>query len=71
MALLYGTIGKYQEAIDTFDDVIKVALGSPLTKYSVKDHLFRAMLCSLCLKVQLEIFSFKVYFDDFLLGLNG
>ena len=53
VALLNGMLGKYQAAIDTFDEVVKVAHASPLTKYSVKDHLFRAMLCSLCLKVLL------------------
>jgi alpha-soluble NSF attachment protein len=51
VAALNATLEKYQEAIQTFDEIIKVALASQLTKYSVKDHMFKSLLCSLCLKV--------------------
>jgi len=38
----------FKKAIKLFEDVSKSSLGNKLTTYSVKDYLFKAMLCILC-----------------------
>lgn len=47
-ALLYGLMEQYDTAIEKFEEIARSALASQLTRYSVKDHLFKALLCSLC-----------------------
>jgi len=40
--------GKYDEAIDVYEKVARASVDNNLLRWSVKDYLFRAGLCSIC-----------------------
>lgn len=50
-ATICGEIGKFEEAAGLFESVAEESSSDQLRKYSVKDYLFRAGLCRLCLNV--------------------
>lgn len=59
-ATICGEIGKYEEAAELFERNAEESANDQLRKYSVKDYLFRAGLCRLCLNVSvLERFIIK------------
>ena len=45
VATINATAGKYDEAIEMFEKVSEAALENHLLKYSVREYLFKAMLC--------------------------
>lgn len=45
---LAALLGEYQLAVKYYEDVADHSLGSPLTKYSVREYFFKATLCHLC-----------------------
>lgn len=49
---LSGDIGNYEEAAKLFETNAEESVGDQLRRYSVKDYLFRAGLCRLCLEVK-------------------
>ena len=51
MAQFAGTLEEYDRAIDLFERVAAKSLDNNLTKWSVREYLFKAMICVLCLKV--------------------
>ncbi|KAF5304508.1 hypothetical protein FQR65_LT07935 [Abscondita terminalis] len=48
VALYSAQLENYQKAIAIYEQVALSSLESPLLKYSVKEYLFRAALCHLC-----------------------
>lgn len=46
--------GNYAKAIELYDNIIKVANGSALSKWSLKDYFFKVILCNLCLGDPIE-----------------
>lgn len=50
-ATISAEIGKYEEAAKLFENNAEESANDQLRKYSVKDYLFRAGLCRLCLDV--------------------
>lgn len=53
-ATICGEIGKFEEAAKLFESVAEESSSDQLRKYSVKDYLFRAGLCRLCLNVNIH-----------------
>lgn len=51
-ASISAEIGKYEEAAKLFENNAEESSNDQLRKYSVKDYLFRAGLCRLCLDVK-------------------
>ena len=51
VAQFAGTLEDYDRAIDLFERVASKSLDNNLTKWSVREYLFKAMICVLCLKV--------------------
>ena len=51
-ATICGEIGKFEEAAKLFEANAEESSSDQLRKYSVKDYLFRAGLCRLCLNVR-------------------
>eukprot|EP01101_Sappina_pedata_P011907 TRINITY_DN8081_c0_g1_i1.p2 TRINITY_DN8081_c0_g1~~TRINITY_DN8081_c0_g1_i1.p2 ORF type:complete len:285 (+),score=120.76 TRINITY_DN8081_c0_g1_i1:34-888(+) len=49
VALFTATLEKYDRSIEVYEKVARGALENNLLKWSVKDYLFRASLCQLCL----------------------
>lgn len=49
VAGILGTLGKYKEAIEIYEDVSKENVGHQLLRWSVKNHLFAASICQLCI----------------------
>lgn len=52
-ATISAEIEKYEEAAKLFESIAEDSANDQLRKYSVKDYLFRAGLCRLCLDVNL------------------
>ena len=50
-ATLFAEMGNYEEAAKLFENISEECANDQLKKYSVKDYLFRAGLCRLCLDV--------------------
>lgn len=50
-ATISAEIEKYEEAAKLFESIAEDSANDQLRKYSVKDYLFRAGLCRLCLDV--------------------
>lgn len=48
VAMISALAENYNIAIEKFESIARSSIESPLSKYSVKDYLFRAMLCRLC-----------------------
>ena len=46
--------GDYKKALDLYDTIIKQLSGSALSKWSLKDYFFKAILCVLCLADVIE-----------------
>jgi len=46
---LHADLEEYPQAITRYEQVANYSLASPLTKYSVKEYWFRAVLCALAL----------------------
>jgi alpha-soluble NSF attachment protein len=53
VAQFAGTLEDYDRAIDLFERVASKSLDNNLTKWSVREYLFKAMICVLCLKVSI------------------
>lgn len=51
VAQFAGTLEEYDRAVDLFERVAAKSLENNLTKWSVREYLFKAMICVLCLKV--------------------
>jgi alpha-soluble NSF attachment protein len=51
VAQFAATLKDYEKAIDLFERVSSKSLGNNLTKWSVREYLFKAMICVLCLNV--------------------
>lgn len=51
VAQFAGTLEDYDKAIDLFERVSLKSLENNLTKWSVREYLFKAMICVLCLAV--------------------
>lgn len=51
MAQFAATLEEFDRAIDLFERVAAKSLDNNLTKWSVREYLFKAMICVLCLKV--------------------
>merc|ERR1711976_1082243 len=47
VATFYGTLGKYERAVEIFESLGKKATASNLGKFGAKDHFFKAGLCYL------------------------
>ncbi|KAJ1919421.1 vesicular-fusion protein S17 [Mycoemilia scoparia] len=47
VASLAGDLGEFQQAIDVFESIAQESVNDNLTKWSVKDYLFKAGLCHL------------------------
>lgn len=48
LAQIAATMENYPLAIERFEEIAKSSMNNTLTKYSVKDYLFKALLCHLC-----------------------
>ena len=55
-ATIHADIGNYEEAAVLFEKNAEDSCSDQLRKYSVKDYLFRAGLCRLCL----DVFNIKI-----------
>ena len=51
MAQFAGTLEEYDRAIDLFERVAAKSLDNNLTKWSVREYLFKAYICVLCINV--------------------
>lgn len=47
----YAMTDKYDEAIELFEELASSSLGNDLTRWVIRDYLFKAGLCHLCLSV--------------------
>lgn len=56
-ASLAAKIGKYEQAAKLFEENAESCVTDSLRRYSVKDYLFRAGLCRLCLDVRRRLRS--------------
>lgn len=52
VAEMSAKLSNYERAIGIYEEVGKKSLDNNLTKWSVKDYLFRGMLCRLCTTVR-------------------
>lgn len=59
-ATLAADVGSFERAAELFEENATAASNDQLRKYSVKDYLFRAGLCRLCLDVSFVVFSVTV-----------
>ena len=50
---LHADLEEYAQAIARYEQVANYSLGSPLTKYSVKEYWLRAGLCALALEASI------------------
>jgi len=48
---LHAELEEYSQAIQRYEQVANHSLGSPLTKYSVKDYWLRSGLCAIAMSV--------------------
>jgi Soluble NSF attachment protein, SNAP len=51
VAQFAGTLEDYERAIEVFERVASKSLENNLTKWSVREYLFKCMICVLCLEV--------------------
>jgi hypothetical protein len=51
VAQFAGTLEEYERAVDLYERVASKSLDNNLTKWSVRDYLFKAFICVLCVKV--------------------
>jgi Soluble NSF attachment protein, SNAP len=51
VAQFAGTLEEYDKAVDLFERVAAKSLDNNLTKWSVREYLFKAMICTLCIQV--------------------
>lgn len=51
---LNASVGNYKKAIELYNNIIKVATSSALSKWSLKDYFFKVILCNLCLGDPIE-----------------
>lgn len=51
VAQFAGTLEDYERAIEVFERVASKSLDNNLTKWSVREYLFKCMICVLCLEV--------------------
>lgn len=49
VATFAAQLEQYQEAIEKFENVATASMSSALSKFSVKEYLFKAGLCHFCL----------------------
>lgn len=64
-ATISGEIGNYEEAAKLFESNAEESANDQLRKYSVKDYLFRAGLCRLCLGVNIRFYYNNSNFNVF------
>lgn len=51
VANLSAALGSYEKAISVYQEVTRRSVDSPLLKYSVKEYIFRELLCQMCVDV--------------------
>ncbi|CAN3377371.1 hypothetical protein DIURU_003384 [Diutina rugosa] len=51
---LCAATGDYAKAIKFYDNIIKVAMGNNLSRWSLKDYFFKVILCLLCMDDEIE-----------------
>ncbi|KAI5966813.1 SEC17 [Candida pseudojiufengensis] len=52
---LSASSGNYKKAVELYDQIIKNSLNNSLTKWSLKDYIFKNLLCILCLEDIVEV----------------
>lgn len=51
---LFALDGNYKKAVELYDNIIKNLLGNSLSRWSLKDHFFKVILCVLCMDDVIE-----------------
>jgi alpha-soluble NSF attachment protein len=51
VAQFAGTLEQYDRAVELFERVSSKSLENNLTKWSVREYLFKSMICILCINV--------------------
>jgi len=62
VAYFAAQLEQYQKAIEIYEQISKSSVGNNLIKWSVKDYLFRAGLCHLCIG---DIVAIRRAFDNY------
>lgn len=51
---LFALDGNYKKAVELYNNIIKNLLGNSLSRWSLKDHFFKVILCVLCMDDVIE-----------------